>query len=223
MAGLFIVGLVWAAYFSINPMMVKLIIDAVADHPNDLIEYASGPILGYLGMGLVLVSLSTAYDYFVLKFFPRMRSDIIEETNSYLHHHSYSFFQANLAGTLSNKISDLSKGSVTILTSIIDDFFARSLLFIFGLVTLFWVHSLALIAWSVLFFTCSYFLAKKSEKYSIDFSEARSTVMGKVVDAITNIFNIKLFATQKYEHGYLRRHLGEMRGKEQQLHWYMLK
>jgi ATP-binding cassette subfamily B protein len=80
-----------------------------------------------------------------------------------------------------------------------------------------------MIAWSVIFFILSYFLARKSEKYSVDFSETRSTVMGKVVDAISNIFNIKLFGTRKYEQGYLRKYLGEMVGKEQHLHWYMLK
>jgi len=225
-AGLFFVGLVWAAYFSLNPTMIKLIIDAVSDHPDDLMTYALGPILGFFGMGLLLISLSTAYDYLILKLFPRFRSDIIEETHIYLQQHSYNFFQTNLAGTLSNKISDLSKGAVSILTSIIDDFFSRTLLFIFGLTTLFWVHHLfaiALITWSILFFSLSYYLAKKSEQYSVEFSEARSSVMGKIVDAITNIFNIKLFASQKYEHGYLRKHLGEMIKKEQRLHWYMLK
>ena len=224
--GLFCIGLLWAAYFSLNPTMVKLIIDAVSDHPTDLIEHALGPILGFLGMALVLVGLSTAYDYLILKFTPRFKAGIIEETHAYLQQHSYNFFQTNLAGSLSNKISDLSKGAAAIVTSIIDDFFSRTLLFLFGLTTLFWVHPLfavAMIAWSVLFFTLSYFLARKSEKYSVDYSEARSTVMGKVVDAISNIFNIKLFETRKYEHGYLRKHLGEMIGKEQRLHWYMLK
>ncbi len=225
-AGLFLVGLVWAAYFSLNPTMIKLIIDAVSDHPDDLIAHALGPILGYLGMGLVLVALSTAYDYLILKLIPRFKADIIEKTHTYLQNHSYNFFQTNLAGSLSNKISDLSKNAVAIVTSIIDDFFSRTLLFVFGLSTLFWVHplfALAMVAWSVLFFLLSYFLAKKSEQLSVDYSEARSTVMGKVVDAITNIFNVKLFATQKYEHGYLRKHLGEMIGKEQRFHWYLLK
>jgi len=225
-AGLFFIGLLWAAYFSLNPAMIKLIIDAVSDHPTDLIEHVLGPALGFLSMALVLVGLSTAYDYLILKFAPHFKAGIIEQTNAYLQQHSYSFFQTNLAGSLSNKISDLSKGSLAIVTSIIDDFFSRTLLFVFGLTTLFWVHPLfafAMIGWSAIFFTLSYFLAKKSEKYSVDYSEARSTVMGKVVDAISNIFNIKLFGTRQYEHGYLRKHLREMIGKEQHLHWYMLK
>ncbi|HUD02188.1 MAG TPA: ABC transporter ATP-binding protein [Rhabdochlamydiaceae bacterium] len=225
-AGLFLIGLIWAAYFSLSPTMIKLIIDAVSDYPDDLIAHALGPILGYLGIGVFLVGLSAAYDYLILKFTPPFKSAIIEKTHTYLQDHSYGFFQTHLAGSLSNKISDISKGASSILTSIIDDFFSRSLLFIFGVITLLWVHplfALAMITWSILFFILSYLLAKKSEKYSIDFSEARSTVMGKVVDAISNIFNIKLFATKGYEHGYLRKHLGEMVGKEQRLHWYMLK
>ncbi len=225
--GLFAVGLIWAAYFSLNPMMVKLIIDAVAEHPTDeLIHYALGPICGYFGMAIVLLSLSTAYDYLFLKVFPRIRADIIEDMHAHLQKHSYYFFQTQLAGTLSNKISDLSKNIITVLCSVIDDFFSRSLLFIFSLSTLFWVHplfALALILWSGIFFLLSYTLAKKSEKYSTEFSESRSTVMGKVVDAMTNIFNIKLFATEKYEHGYLRKHIKEMVDKEQRLHWYMMK
>lgn len=224
--GLFVVGLVWAAYFSLNPAMIKLIIDAVTDHPHDLMDHALVPIVGFFGMGFLLTSLSTAYDYLILKLFPRFRSDIIEETYTYLQQHSYLFFQTHLAGTLSNKIADLSKGTVSIITSIIDDFFSRTLLFAFGLLTLLWVHPLfaiALIAWAVLFFSLSYYLAQKSEQYSVDFSEARSSVMGKIVDSITNVLNIKLFATHTYEHGYLRKHLGEMIKKEQRLHWYMLK
>jgi ATP-binding cassette, subfamily B, bacterial len=225
--GLFFVGIIWAAYFSLNPMMIKLIIDAVAGHSDsELLHYALGPICGYFGMAFVLLSLSTAYDWLFLKTFPLIRADIIEDMQSHLQKQSYYFFQTQLAGGLSNKISDLSKGVVTVLCAVIDDFFSRSLLFVFSLITLFTVHplfALALILWSVAFFTFSYFLAKKAEKYSTDFSEARSTVMGKVVDTITNILNIKLFATERYEHGYLRKHVQEMVGKEQKLHWYMLK
>lgn len=225
--GLFTVGLIWAAYFSLNPTMVKLIIDAVANHSNhDLIHSAIGPISGYFGMSFVLLSLSTAYDYLFLKAFPRIRADIIEDLHSALQKQSYHFFQTHLAGTLSNKISDLSKGAVMLLCAIIDDFFSRSLLFIFSLTTLFWVHplfALSLIIWSVAFFTISYFLAKKSEHYSTEFSETRSTVMGKLVDAISNVINIKLFASANYEHGYLRKHIHEMVSKEQRLHWYLMK
>ena len=225
--GLFAVGLIWAAYFSLNPTMIKLIVDAVAEHSSqEVLHYALGPICGYFGMAFVLLSLSTAYDYLFLKTFPLMRAAIIEDMQTHLQKHSYYYFQTQLAGTLSNKISDLSKGIITVVCAVIDDFFSRSLLFLFSLITLFAVHplfALALLLWSIAFFTLSYILAKKAEKYSTDFSEARSTVMGKVVDAITNILNVKLFTSQHYEHGYLRKHVKEMCGKEQQLHWYMLK
>jgi hypothetical protein len=50
----------------------------------DLVNHAVGPILGFLGMALLLVALSTAYDYFILKFIPRFKSDIIDETHTYL-------------------------------------------------------------------------------------------------------------------------------------------
>jgi ATP-binding cassette, subfamily B, bacterial len=225
--GLFVVGLVWAAYFSLNPMMIKLIIDAVAGHSNEtLLHYALGPICGYFGMAFVLLALSTAYDWLFLKSFPLIRAFIIEDMQTHLQKQSYYYFQTQLAGTLSNKISDLSKGIVTVLCAVIDDFFSRSLLFIFSLITLFCVHplfALALVIWSIAFFLFSYILARKAEKFSTDFSEARSTVMGKVVDTITNILNVKLFAAQSYEHGYLRKHVNEMCSKEQRLHWYMLK
>ncbi len=224
--GLFGIGLIWAAYISLEPTMVKLIIDAMADHPDQFMHYARDPILGFFGMAFLLLLLTTAYDYLVLKTFPCMRSDVIEEVGTRLQTYSYPFFQTHLAGTLSNKISDLSKGIVSILQSVIDDFFSRGLLFIFGLITLFWVHpyfAIALIVWSVIFFGICFFLSKKSESYSVDYSEARSTVMGKVVDAITNIFNIKLFATRTFEHRYLKKHLSEMVQKEQKFHWYLLK
>jgi ATP-binding cassette subfamily B protein len=225
-SGLVIIGLLWAAHASLSPITIKLIIDAVSEHSENLAAHVMVPLLGYLGLELFLLSLTSAYDYCILKSFPKLRSDVVEEMHAYLQGHSYQFFQNTMAGTLSNKIADLSSGVISILRSLIDDFFSRALLFIFGLITLFWVHpyfACALVVWSIFFFVFSLLLTKKSEKYSIDYTEARSTLMGNVVDVLSNIFTVKIFANQDFEKQRLTRFTTDMVRKESRMHWYMLK
>lgn len=224
--GLMTIGVLWAVHFCLSPIFVKEIIDGIAATPQGGIGPVLWPFIGYLGMTLLLLVVNTWYDYLGMKTFPAIRAEVIETLQSRLFSYPYPFFHRHLSGSIANKISDLSKGAITIITSCIDDFFSRSLLFLLGVATLFMVHPLfgtALVTWAILFFALSYFLSKKSQVLSALFSEARSTAMGKVVDSLTNIFNIKIFGTSRYEQSYIRKHLLIMKAEEQKVGSYFLR
>src|SRR5436305_864552 len=73
------------------------------------------------------------------------------------------------------------------------------------LIVLAQVHSgLALVmgSWALGYVIVSYVLAIRCREYARKFAAARSAVSGKIVDAVTNVMNSKLFARNEFERGY---------------------
>jgi ATP-binding cassette, subfamily B, bacterial len=226
--GLIFVACFWATYISLSPYTMKLIIDRVAEtglNTEALFEKVKIPAIVYVLLGFLLGAVFRFYDWMLIKILP-IKSDITSEMFAYVEGHSYNYFQQNFAGSLANKINDMAKGSATIISNLIDHFLARALSFIVGAFTMYFVNpnfSMVLIIWIVIFISVSLFLSKKSQRYSEIFSEARSQVVGKVVDSIGNILSVKLFAREGYEKRYLQKFLTDSVSKDRNLHWYLLK
>lgn len=227
--GLLFVALFWAVEISLSPYMMKLIIDGVATWSEETgsLFYAIGvPAFIYVLLSLFTGLVFRFYDYVMIRCAPILKNEITMEMFQYILDHSYSYFQHNFSGSLANKINDISKGAVQIITEFIDNFLSRFFCLIFAIFTLLLVHSsfaLTLAIWAFFFVTISLLLAKKSQEYSKIYSESKSVVIGKIVDAITNVLNIKLFARKKYEQKYLKKYLTISAKKDQDLHWYLLK
>ncbi|MDR3624791.1 MAG: ABC transporter ATP-binding protein [Chlamydiales bacterium] len=227
--GLIFVAIFWAIDLSLSPYMVKLIIDGVSSwEPGvDSLFYTVGmPSIAYVALALFIGIVFRFYDYVMIKLAPIMKNEIILEMFNYIIDHSYSYFQQNFSGSLSNKINDISKGSVKIITEFVDLFLSRFFCLIAAIITMYLVHAsfaITLTLWTVLFISISLLLSRKSQEYSKVYSESKSHVMGKIVDCITNVLNIKLFARKEYEKRYLKKYLDDAAIKDQSLHWYLLK
>lgn len=227
--GLVFVAMYWAANLSLSPYAMKLIIDQVSDatlKPENLFEAVHLPIIFYITLSFLIGAVFRFYDWLIIKTFPKMKSEITAEMFDYVENHSYSYFQHNFSGSLANKINDMAKGAVLVISQLIDHFLARILCLLIGATTMFLVHpyfSYLLLIWGALFTGASLFLSKKAQVYSKIFSESRSAVVGKIVDALSNILNIKLFAREGYESRYLRKYLDDSAEKDRALHWYLLK
>lgn len=229
LCGLLVVGIFWALYLSLSPYAMKLIIDKVAEVGTDtdhLFEAVRFPVILYVSLAGFIAIVFRFYDWVMIRTFPKMKSEIISEMFEYVQGHSYNYFQQNFSGSLANKILDMAKGVTTVISNIFDHFIARALSLVVGAITMYFVHpvfSLALIIWSAIFITVATLLAKHGQKYSANFSESRSAVVGKIVDSITNVLNVKLFARESFENRALRTKLEETSAKDRQLHWYLLK
>ena len=222
------VAIFWAANLSLTSYAMKLIIDRVSSSGNSesLFSEVMFPALLYVGLYFTLGFVFRFYDWLLIKTFPEMEIKITDEIFDYLKKHSYSYFQNNFAGSLGNKINDISKSTGKIISQLIDHFLARALALIIGVTTMFLVHpyfACVLFVWSSIFILASIILSKKAQKYSEIFSEARSTVVGKIVDSIGNILNVKLFARERYESRYLHRYLDDSASKLRSSMWYLLK
>lgn len=227
--GLVFTASFWAVHLSLNSYMIKLLIDQLTEAPSDFksLSRILGPVAAlYLLLNFFASMVMRLYDWLVLKIFPVMKNEITVEMFDYVEAHSLHYFQQNFAGSLANKINDMAKGVPTLIDYLLDNFLSQILAVAIGAGTMYFVHPyfcLLLILWTVVFLSISYFLSKRAEKYARAFSETRSTIVGKIVDVMVNVLNVKLFAREVYESRYLRKALEEASAKDQSLRWYLLK
>lgn len=226
--GFVMVAIVWASNLSLIPYALKLIIDRVSswEGRGSLFSEVMFPALLYVCLVSSMWCVFRFYDWLAIKTYPNMQYNIREEMFDYVENHSYNYFQNNFAGSLANKINDMARSASHVISHIIDHFLSRALALIIGTITMFFVHpyfACVLLLWSLVFLSTSIILSKKAQKYAEIFSEARSTVVGKIVDSIGNILNVKLFARERYENKYLRTYLEDSASKDRQALWYLFK
>jgi ATP-binding cassette subfamily B protein len=124
----------------------------------------------------------------------------------YVLKHSHRFFSDNFAGSISNKISDMTQSFTRIMELMLHLFvpvafaLVLSILFFTLMNPLF---GLILAVWIVVHFAICFYFSKSCDRFAIIHSEARSSLVGKVVDALTNHASIRLFSREKWETAYL--------------------
>jgi ATP-binding cassette, subfamily B, bacterial len=202
------VALFWAVTNTLLPYILKVIIDKVAGFQGDKVAVfaAIQPfIFLYIFLWIVLCLDMRLLDWAKLKLFPSLRQDTMSKMFAYLNQHSHHYFQNNFAGSLINKVVDMQGGIVDILT-ILDDVYAQLLGLTIAVVTLLLIHPIfafILIAWVAVFLAITFLFLKSIRNLSHVFAEARSSLVGKMVDSISNIVNIRLFAKHRYENSYV--------------------
>lgn len=221
------VAIIWSADLVIRPYMLKLIIDILVNEPNnpDLPKLLLSPTFSYIAMLIVINFAFCMLDFFTLKIFPKLKSSILLESTKYLEHNSYEFFQNHLGGSLANRINDMSNSSEKIIQLILNIFLPSILVLITTGIALYLVHpyfAIAMYIWVIIFFSSNIFLSKNSERLSNEFSSSRNSLMGRIVDSIININNIKLFSRNKYEIELIEEQLKDVIEKEEKLGWNVL-
>ncbi len=226
--GFIMIAVFWAINLSLTPYAMKLIIDTVSTTPitESLFMALAFPILFYFGLNFFNGAVFFFYDWLMIRTFPNMEYAITHDMFDYVEKHSYSYFQHSLAGSIGNKINDMAKNTTLVINHLIDHFLARTLGLLIGIATMYFVNpyfAYVLAIWSFIFMGASIILSKKAQNYAEIYSEARSTLVGKVVDSIGNILTVKLFARERHEKGYLKASLEDAASKDRSLMWYLLK
>lgn len=206
----FFVALSWAITNTVLPYVLKMIIDGAAAFQSDkwaAFKAIQPTIFLYLGLWVIFCFLMRVLDWAKLQLFPSLRQDTMTKMFAYLNQHSHQYFQNNFAGSLINKILDMQGGVVEIMT-ILDDVFAQTLGIIVAFITLLLVHplfALILILWVTTFLIITLLFLKPIQQLSQLFAEARTSIVGKMVDSISNILNVRLFAHQAFENSYVHK------------------
>lgn len=228
MGGMFTTGLIWGIHSSFSPYLIKRVIDAISSTHGDKTALVSAiwmPALGYILAWSVMAVNFRIRDWLGLQFFPNIRRDIIKAMFSYLNRHSYSFLQNNFAGSLSNKITDMT-GSTASLLNQADEITANILAFLIALLSMSLIHPLfaaILLGWAVLFMGITLCFTTKTKMLSHDFAESKSALSGKIVDSVSNLTNMRLFARHAYENQRLGEAINETVTKDRAVQRYILK
>lgn len=230
--GMIFVCLWWATTISLSPYMVKMMIDRVSalgstiTSPEALFSALQFPAIGYILLSLMLGVAFRCYDLIVLRTLPKLKRDITSEMFAFVELHSYTYYQQRFSGSIANKINDMSRGTIKVILDLTEVFLARTFIFLIASITMYTVHplfSIVLLTWGIIFISVSLFLSRQSQRYSEICSEVRSTIVGKIVDSISNILNVKLFARERFEREYLTTYLDDGVNKDRTLQWYLFK
>jgi ATP-binding cassette subfamily B protein len=143
---------------------------------------------------------------------PRQKRRITADLFAYLQLHSHRYFSERFAGSLSQRISEASVGLLEINYMAVVELMPIAVTLIGSLILLatasLWL-SLGLFVWMLVYVTTSYLMARRAQVFAHAHAEARSTTSGKIVDAVTNLNSIRLFARNHYERQYLDRYLSK--------------
>ncbi len=211
------------------PYAVKEIIDAVTlanQAGTDIFAATREALILFALLNLGILLFSRASGAALVLTGPFLRAEIRKSLFSYLQHHSHRYFISHFAGSLANRIAEVSMSSMHALWTITFDFYPLIIKSAVALIILFGASgelALVLSLWLGVYIYVSFLLASRCRVYAKDFAEARSLVTGKVVDSVTNVMNAKMFARHQYEEDYLTDYLNHEVNHALRTYWYMEK
>jgi len=183
-----------------------------SDHAGELLWMAAVALIMrpiFIGLHDLLVHQSIS---------PGMTSMIRWQNHNYVLRQSVNFFQNDFAGRIAQRImqtgSSLRDSAVQAVDAIWHVvIYAASALFLFAEAD--WHLMIPLTVWIVLYSLSLWYFVPRVKARSVVSSEARSKLMGTIVDGYTNITTLKLFAHTDLEQKYAREAITEQTEKTQ--------
>lgn len=201
---LFFLSLTWSIDSIVWPYLLRLIIDTLTLY--DIDRSSAWVSLKWLLIAGVALWFFVEFcfrcrDFLRARAFPKLEADIRMAMFDHIQHHSPKYFNEHFAGSLSNKISDMTTQVISILQNLMVFVPAVTssilvLLFFSKVNSLF---TIILGIWLTLHVAICFFFTFKCVKYSNIHSEIRSTLAGKIVDSLTNNFAVNLFSRFRFE------------------------
>lgn len=225
---LLLVASYWGINNTLSPYVLKLIIDKVTAFEGNraaVFNAVLPEVILYVALWIVIAIDMRLVDWIRLQLFPKLRYDIVDTMFSYLNRHSHRYFQNNFAGSLSNKISDMTTGTITIFTTI-DDALAQIIGVVIAIISMLLVHpifALILLLWTISFLTIAAVYFKPVRDMSNIFAASKTTLVGKIVDSISNVTNLRLFSRSSYENKLIQNATQDTVVTDQAMQWVILK
>ncbi|MGY2185769.1 ABC transporter ATP-binding protein [Pseudomonas sp. SDO5591_S426] len=149
---------------------------------------------------------------------PSMTSLIRWQNHSYVLKQSLNFFQNDFAGRIAQRIMQTGNSLRDSAVQAVDALW-HVLIYAISSLVLFaeadWRLMIPLLTWIVAFISALYYFVPRVKDRSVIASDARSKLMGRIVDGYTNITTLKLFAHTNFEQQYAREAIKEQTEKAQ--------
>lgn len=225
--GMAIIAVTWALILNVQAYIVKLVLNTAMNGDEINLYHQLAVLMGaYLFSEFIYLSIFRWYDWITIQFRPNIKKHIALVLMDRMMDHAHSFYQRQFAGDLTTRISDIAISVPDILRIVIDRLLACSLMLLFVLYNISRIHmkfTIALGLWVIIFLGISVVLVFRNQKLAYDVADARAKVIGCIVDMLTNMASVRLFARKSFEMGYLSRSLENSVEKDQTRDWFFLK
>lgn len=187
------------------PYLLSLAIDVFTRHDGDRMAAwpeLKGVIIGAICLVLFVETISRGMGFLINRAIPTLQSDIRMEMFDHIQRHSPRYFNERFAGSLANKITDMTNQIEQILQQLFWPLVPALVVSIAGIV-IFWsinpVFASILGGWMVVHLGIIILFTRRVGAYEHQHGESRSVLLGKIVDSFTNNFAVNLFYRFTYE------------------------
>lgn len=166
------------------------------------------------------------YDYVYLKTMPYIKGQILDELYNYTQYHNHRFFQENLAGHITNRITEGARSFEMVLSIFGEKIVRKIAIIIFALIAMYSVHyvfATIFLTWICVFMGISIVCSSKINKYSTNYARSKSIVAGNIVDSIANISAVRMFTSHNFERQNLEIRIDNAIANEQIMQFFMFK
>lgn len=201
---------IWALNESVFPYFIKVIVNTLhkfQGDPSGVFTALTLPIVGIVGLWTLMEISVRVQGLISLRTMPRFRANIRKSLLAQVKQHSNEYFASHFAGSIANKISDLPRSSEIMISTFLFSFMSILMGFFIACFMM-WqashLFTLILLAWFCLHMGITLSTANYCNRLSKQHSEAVSTLSGKIVDTLSNILTVHLFARNAYEQEYFQ-------------------
>jgi ATP-binding cassette subfamily B protein len=217
-ASIMILSLLWTFEMLFWPYFLRKMVDVLTTHDTD--RLSAWPHLKVLfGWGAIsFIFMECGFrlrDFLQARALPKFEAEIRMTMFDHIQNHSPKYFNEHFSGSLANKIGDMITTASIILRNTIMLFVPACFSCLLTLVIFSQMSpSLAFIVgcWIIIHFVLCWIFTKKCARYSYLHGEARSLLVGRIVDSLTNNFVVNLF----YRFGFEKAYIAESQVKEQE-------
>jgi ATP-binding cassette subfamily B multidrug efflux pump len=220
-AALLVVGLIGALIEVSLFSYLSRIIDLAQGTPNpDFFKIHATELIWMVVVALVLRPIFVAlHDLLVHQTIsPGMTSMIRWQNHSYVLKQSLNFFQNDFAGRIAQRIMQTGNSLRDSAVQAVDALW-HVLIYAISSLVLFaeadWRLMIPLLSWIAAYIVALFYFVPRVKERSVVSSDARSKLMGRIVDGYTNITTLKLFAHTNSEQLYAREAITEQTEKTQ--------
>lgn len=187
----------------LKPYLLKMLIDTASNNSGQVAVTKLWQIAPFFIALLFIFEIACQiYDWCDMRFKPAIRNHIAKTLVDHLLLHDYRFFQSQMAGNLTAKINDLVRFTPDVIKTIIDNYLTNILSILVSIGTLWQVNALfgiGVLIWTILFLAISVSTITKFEYLANNRAEASARIIGTIIDILTNVLNVKLFARKAFE------------------------
>jgi ATP-binding cassette subfamily B multidrug efflux pump len=202
---LFIIALLVGLFEASLYILIGWLVDLLTQSSPDRIWAEHGNALLLVGAMILIVRPALHFVHGLVSnqlIVPQSTNMIRWRTHVYTLGHALSYFQADFAGRLANRIMQAGGAIRSIAVTVLDTLlyvaiFAFTALGVFSSVSP-WL-ALPMGLWIAFYIVLLYFFVPRAKERSLKVADTRSALVGRVVDSYTNILTVKLFARSEEE------------------------